>query len=112
MPEIENTIITPYYNNEGVLRAYSVAPINGYLMHFLDPEAEAADRSIPTFTQSTVSVGYNYDFENVLPYVFTYKDENNEEKSISTLKVGRFGLFAIPFDLVPHEEILGTKCTK
>ena len=72
-PVYENTTMKAYYNNSNVLRAYYIAPIEGYVLHdnsydqpVIDMETFEPTGEImlgyipyPTF----VSVGYNYDFE-------------------------------------------------
>lgn len=107
--KIENATILPYYNDDNVLRSYRITPNERYLIHVLDPESGAEDRTIPTFTSGTVSVGYNYDFDNVVADTFTYNDENNIVVNLPISKVGNLGLYAIPADLVPTNEIYGGK---
>lgn len=102
MRTIQNTTIIPYYSGDNKLRAYHITPNEGYLIHVLDPESEAEDRTIPTFTSKTITVGYNYDFNNVVADTFTYADEN-----VPVNKVGNLGLYTIPADIVPKNEIYG-----
>lgn len=69
-PYFENTTQQAYYNNEGVLRAYYIRPVDGYVLHsntldeiVVDPETlEETGEVILGYTAGTVSVGYNYDF--------------------------------------------------
>lgn len=105
--KIENVTIQPYYNDDNVLRSYRITPNEGYLIHALDPESGAEDRTIPTFTLGTVSVGYNYDFDSVVADTFTYTDENNAVVNVPISKVGNLGIYAIPAHLVPTNEIYG-----
>lgn len=96
MPEIENIKITPYYNNEGILRAYKIEAESGYLLHFSDPEAETEDSLEQSLAKSSVTVGYNYDFDNRQDGEVVL--ENGD--LIAVKMVGKFRIYAIKESLV------------
>ncbi len=96
MPEIENIKITPYYNNEGILRAYKIEAESGYLLHFSDPEAEMEEITSQSFAKSSVTVGYNYDFDNRQDGEVVL--ENGD--LIAVKMVGKFRIYAIKESLV------------
>lgn len=72
-PVFENTTMEAYYNSSNVLRSYFIAPVEGYVLHdtqydtegydpeTLEPNGELVLGYIPY--PSSVTVGYNYDFE-------------------------------------------------
>lgn len=70
-PYFENTTMLAYYNNSNELRAYRITPKEGYVLHtknfdipVIDEETgEETGATIPGYTPATISVGYNYNFE-------------------------------------------------
>lgn len=71
-PIYENTTMQEYYNDANVLRAFRIAPIEGYVLHSTSYDTEVYDEEtmeptgeiIPGFIPypAFIQVGYNYDF--------------------------------------------------
>lgn len=67
----ENTTMQAYYNGNNELRAYFITPNEGYVIHtnsydtpVLDEETgEETGETLLGYTTGTISVGYNYNFE-------------------------------------------------
>lgn len=90
-PVYENTTMQEYYDNANVLRAFRIAPIEGYVLHSTSYDEEVYDEEgnptgeillgyipYPAFVQ----VGYNYNFE-----------------------LNPKQIFAVPADTVPADQI-------
>lgn len=70
-PYYDNTTMQAYYNNNNVLTAYYIRPIEGYVLHDNQFDTHVIDENtleetgeiILGYTRAVISVGYNYDFE-------------------------------------------------
>lgn len=90
-PVYENTTMKAYYNSSNVLRAYYIAPIEGYVLHYKELDQPELDENLNETGNilkgyipypSSMTVGYNYDFE-----------ANPRE------------IYAVPADTVPENQI-------
>ena len=70
-PYFENTTQQAFYINENQLRAYYITPMEGYVLHdkaldmpeYFEGTTEETGNIILGYTTGTISVGYNYNFE-------------------------------------------------
>lgn len=70
-PYFDNTTMSAYYNFQNVLRSYCITPCEGYILHAstLDTVVHDEETGDPTgevihgYTKTSVSVGYNYNFD-------------------------------------------------
>ena len=101
---IQNATVQEILKNNG-LYAYSIRPVEGYVLHdsrvdeeVVDPVTyEGTGEFIPGFLNGMCTVKSDYDFNDIEKGTYSYTDENGEAKTIEVLKVGQQKIYAIPF---------------
>ena len=114
-PMIENAVVVTRYNSSNQVSSYRITPNEGFVLHTKNYDTEVFDEETlePTgeillgFTSTYISLGANYNFNDVVADTYTYTDENGMAVSIPISKVGRFEIFAIPANIVPENQIFG-----
>ena len=89
---------------DGVVKTYHITANDGYGLHDKDADGLENDFVTPIelFAVGTISVRYDYDFDNVVNGTY-----NGVNGVIQVQKVGAKELFAVPLTEIPADNIYG-----